>query len=229
MYKKITHNIVEEHFDHPIASQIKKTMERSTIPNSIIFDENKFKSDVNAYFTKYKAKINEMINSITGSEEALIVPFEELFDNAWIDGIGNITKPIYASELGERINSSMRNIPITLLIMIQILRTGRDISVLARRFPGAAQEMAAALSGFNPLHWNNQEIDTLFTTITSEITNQVKARLKKDSTAEMQAAQKVASAFAMFENTLVNGIITQHPERFSRVSTATISDNKDIM
>jgi hypothetical protein len=89
MYKKITHNIVEEHFDHPIASQIKKTMERSTIPNNIIFDENKFKSDVNAYFIKYKAKINEMINSITGSEEALIVPFEELFDNAWVDGIGN--------------------------------------------------------------------------------------------------------------------------------------------
>jgi hypothetical protein len=140
-----------------------------------------------------------------------------------------ITKPIYASELGERINSSMRNIPITLLIMIQILRIGRDISVLSRRFPGAAQEIAAAMSGFNPLHWNNQEIDALFTTITSEITNQVKSRLKKDSTAEMQAAQKVAAAFSTFENTLVNGIISQHPERFSRTPTATISDNKDIM
>jgi hypothetical protein len=229
MYKKITHNIVEEHFDHPIAGQIKKTMERSTITNNVIFDENKFKSDVDAYFIKYKAKINEMINSITGSEESLITPFEEIFDNAWVDSIGNMTKPIYASELGERINSSMRNIPITLLIMIQMLRTGRDIALLSRRFPGAAQEIAAAMSGFNPLHWSNQGIDAVFTTITSEITNQVKARLKKDSAAEMQAAQKVATAFSTFENILINGIIAQHPERFSKGSLATISDSKDIM
>lgn len=28
MYKKITHTIVEEHFDHPVSAQIKKTLER---------------------------------------------------------------------------------------------------------------------------------------------------------------------------------------------------------
>lgn len=230
MYKKITHNIVEEHFDHPIAGQIKKSMSRSKIPNNEILSESKFRSDINSYFENYKSRINSMINSATGTEEDLIKPFEEIFNNSFVDGIGNMTKPIYASELGERINSVFRNIPVTLLILIQILKTGKDGTIVARRFNGIRDELAGVLSSFNPA-WNQQSIASLFTTITTEILNQVKARLKKDANAESQSAQKIAQAFAIFENEFVNGIINQHPERFARSTPVTTptSYNRDIM
>jgi hypothetical protein len=230
MYKKITHNIVEEHFDHPVASQIKKSMTRSKIPNNEVFSEIKFRSDINSYFENYKSRINSMINSATGTEEDLIKPFEEIFNNSWVDGLGNMTKPIYFSELGERINSAFRSFPVTLLIMIQLLKTGRDITASTRRFVGARDDLSIALNNFNPA-WQNTAISSLFTTITTEMINQVKARLKKDSNAELQSAQQIAQAFETFENAFVNGIISQHPERFS-ISTPVIaptSYNRDIM
>jgi hypothetical protein len=230
MYKKITHNIVEEHFDHPIASQIKKSMSRSKVPNNEVFSEIKFRSDINSWFENYKSRINSMINSATGTEEDLIKPFEEIYNNSWVDGLGNMTKPIYASELGERINSSFRSMPVTLLIVIQLLKTGRDITSISRRFAGATDDLRIALINFNPA-WSGPAISSLLTTITTEMTNQVKARLKKDANAEAQSTQKIAQAFATFENEFVNGIISQHPERFSK-STPVItptSYNRDIM
>lgn len=229
MYKKITHNIVEEHFDHPIASQIKKSMSRSKVTNNEVFSEIKFRSDINSWFENYKSRINSMINGATGTEEDLIKPFEEIYNNSWVDGLGNMTKPIYASELGERINSSFRSFPVTLLIVIQLLKTGRDITSISRRFAGAADDLRIALTNFNPA-WASPAINLLLTTITTEMTNQVKARLKKDANAELQSSQKIAQAFTTFENEFVNGIISQHPERFTKVTTlSTTSNNKDIM
>lgn len=229
MYKKITHNIVEEHFDHPIASQIKKSITRSGIPNNEILSEIKFRSDINSYFENYKSRINSMINGATGTDEDLIKPFEEIFDNSWVDGLGNMTKPIYFSDLGERINSAFRSFPVTLIIIIQLLKMGRDITAPSRRFAGARDDLSIALANFNPA-WSAPVISSLFTTITTEMINQVKARLKKDAAAELQAAQKITEAFATFEDAFVNGIINQHPERFSKSTVTTPNSyNRDIM
>jgi hypothetical protein len=114
--------------------------------------------------------------------------------------------------------------------MIQLSKIGRDTSLLSRRFPGAVTEIAATLSSFNTA-WPAPTVNSLFTTITNEIVNQVKARLKKDAGAELQAAQKITEAFATFEDAFTNGIINQHPDRFARPSAVTTptSYNRDIM
>ena len=234
MYKKITHTIVEEHFDHPIAGEIKKSISRSRIPNNEILSENKFRSDVSAYFASYMTKLNTMMNSVTGTEENLIVPFEELFKDCQIDTLGNLTKPIYSSEFGERINAAFRNIAISVLILVPLIKSGKDYSLVTNRFAFIFNDMAFTLSNFNN-NWNFQQIQILFQNIMNEILNQVKARNKKDNIAEQAASQKITDYLSAFEQTLVDGIINQHPERFTRATTSsfvtpkTSYTNNDIM
>ena len=60
MYKKITHTIVEEHFEHPLASDIKKTLERrsikATIGMSEVISKAQFKTDINNFFPNWERR-----------------------------------------------------------------------------------------------------------------------------------------------------------------------------
>ena len=97
MYKKITHNIVEEHFDHPIASEIKRGLERKVgAPTSTIFDAAAFRSDAANLYTNYTTKLMAILDASTDAE--LLTAIENMFVN--IDAIGNITKNFYQNEKG---------------------------------------------------------------------------------------------------------------------------------
>ena len=228
MYKKITHNIVEEHFDHPIAGQIKKSMDRSMIVNNDILSESKFRTDVNAYLQFLQTKLTNMVNSATGTEEELVIPFEELFNNCKIDELGNLTKPLYASDFGERINESMRALAVTTFLVVQTLKVGKDVAPIINRFLFIQNDLANNLSSYNS-RWGYQTVSALFGLIGTELVKQVKARLKKDPGAEAQAAQQISQAFSTFENAFVDQVINQHPERFTQTVAATVSNSRDIM
>jgi len=228
MYKKITHTIVEEHFDHPMASQIKKSMSKPTTINSEILSENKFRTDATAYFQLLRAKLNSMINSVNGTEEELITPFEDLFRNNKIDELGNMTKPLYPSEFGERLNEAMRALVLTTFLITQTLKMGKDVTPLLNRFLFIRNDIANNLSSFNS-RWVPASLNPLFAAIGEEIIKQIKARLKKDSGAEVSSSQAISQNFAIFEKALIDGIITQYPERFSKATIAESFNSDDIM
>ena len=55
MYKRVTHTITEEHFGHPMAAEIKHTLENQSEgirPMLGATTADKFRADVNEYFTK---------------------------------------------------------------------------------------------------------------------------------------------------------------------------------
>lgn len=231
MYKKITHTIVEEHFDHPIATQIKKTIHRSEIPNNEIFSESKFRSEVKDYFDHYLTDLTGIIESVTGTEEDLVVPFERIFNNEYIDTLGNMTKAIYPSFMGEKINEGLRRMILISFVLSQQLRMGREPQYMMNTFANVVQnDMATILNGYN-INWPYNTVQALLGEIGDNILAEMKARIKKDSSAEKAAADKLASLFTTFGNTLVDGIVKHHPERFT--TSATIvnpkPDHRDIM
>jgi hypothetical protein len=230
MYKKITHTIVEEHFDHPMANQIKKSMDKSKITTDEIFLESKFRSDTNSYIKMLQDKFSGMISSVTGTEEDLVTPFEDLFRDNKIDNLGNMTKPLYASEFGERINEAMRVYATSLLIIVQLLKYGKDITFASTRLNFASNDIAQVMSNFNNA-WNYQIVNSLLTNLTAEMLKQIKAKLKKDAGADADAARNINQLFSTFESSFVNGIIAQHPDRFARPAPiATLyNSSKDIM
>jgi hypothetical protein len=231
MYKKITHTIVEEHFDHPIATQIKKSIHRSEIPNNEIFAENKFRTDVTDYFTTYLTDLSGIIDSVTGTEEDLVVPFERIFKNEYIDTLGNMTKAIYPSFMGEKINEALRRMTLISFVLSQQLRMGRDPQYMLNTFNNiVVNDLATILSGYN-INWPYNTIQTIFTDIGDSILTKMKAKMKKDSSTEKAAGDKLASLFTSFGNAFVDGMIKQHPERFTSAATIVNSkpNHRDIM
>lgn len=230
MYKKITHTIVEEHFDHPMASQIKKSMNRSRITTDEVFLESKFRSDVRAYFESLQNDFSSMIKSIGGTDEELITSFENLFKDHKIDNLGNMTKPLYSSEFGERINEAMRIYAIVIFLTVQMTKYGKDTSFAPGRLTYANNELSQALTDFNR-SWNYQNINTLLSTLSNELLKKIKATKAKDAGAEAEAARNIVQLFSTFESQLVNGIIAQYPERFAKTELLPSSYNssKDIM
>ena len=158
MYKRITHNIIEEHFENYNEGSTKSFLGKSKVPTNEIFNKNTFNDNVSAYATNYAQDIISMINSLTGTEDDLIVPFEKLY--TIVDNLGNLTKPFYSSELGERINIVLRSIPLLVFMSVNSMKLGRDPQLLLDRLDSNSIVLSNALSNFNLL-WNNLEIQNI--------------------------------------------------------------------
>jgi len=228
MYKKITHNIVEEHFDHPVASQIKKSMEKSRIVTNEVFSESKFRTDVHEYFSKYQIHLNNLINSATSTDEEFLNAFDNIFKTSWIDDLGNMVKPIYVMEFGERINQGMRMFATGVFLVLQSLKIGKDSGFNFNRLNFAVNDITQNLSNFNS-NWSFPVVSPLLNKLATDIFAQAKARISKNSDLELQQAQKVAEGFSTLESVFVEGVIKQYPERFNNSTLAQSFNNKDIM
>jgi len=227
MYKKITHNIVEEHFDHPIASQIKKSMEKKTITNEI-FSESKFRTDVNAYFEKYKSSLNSLITSSAGTDDEFLSAFDNIFKTAWIDDLGKLSNAIYFTEFGERINENMRMLATSLFLLLQSLKVGKEPNIYIIRMQFFANDMAANLNAFNPA-WSFNVVNPLLTGLINDLSSQAKAKIAKNLTSEQQFAQKVDAGFDAFAKTLIEGMISKNPERFNRATVSRSFNDRNVM
>ena len=229
MYKKITHTIVEEHFDHPIASQIKKSLAKKTITNEV-FTETKFRTDINNYLTTYINNIIALIGSVGGTDQDLLNNFDNFYKTAWIDDLGNMTKSIYFTEFGERLNETFRLIPTTIFSALQYIKDGKDYGSAGSRVQFIVNDLAQNLGNFNNA-WNPQVITSLFNSLFSDFFALAKARIAKNTTLEQQLIQKINTSWATFEKAFADGIISQHPERFIKTTTTipTTSNTKDIM
>jgi hypothetical protein len=224
MYKKITHNIVEEHFDYPMPEE-KSTISnnKNKIPTTTIFNEASFKKDVDSFLKTYGEKLINTADQLTGSEEDLINAFEALFVN--IDDLGNTTKNFYASDLGERINITMRSLALLTFIAVNNLKLGRDPQNNFNRMNVNASDLATVLSTFNSL-WDPFTVRTVLQKIVSSLQAKLKARKEKNATAEQAANTSILEQFKIFGDTVSSGIVRKFPQRFNTIAT---TNDKNIM
>ena len=224
MYKKITHNIIEEHFDHPIASEIKRGLERRVgAPTSTIFDAAAFRTDAANLYTDYTTKLMAIIDAADDTE--LLAALENMFIN--IDSIGNVTKNFYQNEMGERLNISMRSLPIMLLLNLQNLRYGKASSTPTWRWNQWINDLATNISDFNTEIGG--EIRITLNTVAMAISDLMKAKAAKNAEAEAQAKATFSSEFLRFYNTFINGLFEQFPERFIGETAPVSFRNRNIM
>lgn len=226
MYKKITHTIVEEHFDHPVAGQIKKSMERSRIPTNEVFDEGTFISEADVLFTNYKDNLIKIADAVTGTEEELILALESILVDT--DKITNLLKKFYATTQSEQIGIAMRLLPVLLVGAINQIKIGADPRYWTDRLTfQVANEIAAGLSTVNS-SWNWQALNTIWSEITNNLVLKIKAIVKKDLTQDQQSTKIINSRLAEFQKSVTSGIVSQFPERF--VGRVTLQYNhSDIM
>jgi hypothetical protein len=225
MYKKITHTIVEEHFDHPMAKQIKSRIERPQLPTTEIFDATTFRNNVAAAGQQYASNLNSVIDKYNSSPLDVILAFEQA--SSTVDSLGNMTKPFMTSELGERINLQLRMILMYSTLMIQGARSNQDISPFSGRITNAANELAFAMQSYN-FDWGQFSPDgspanyvlPILTDISQTINSKVQAKVAGNESTANDLSTKLATDFNNFSTAISESIIKRYPDRFTTMATA---------
>ena len=103
-------------------------------------------------------------------------------------------------------------------------------SVFYRSMSGLLNISGGELNAYNNT-WQYTPIVNLMNQLFQDWFSLAKARLAKNTTLDQQLTQKILSNWSIFEKQFIDGIIAQHPERFTKTATTvpTTSDSRDIM
>jgi hypothetical protein len=218
MYKKITRNviedIVEEHYDHPIAPQLRKLTQQGYKPMIAPINVNTFKSNVKDYFTSYNKKMIDIISGVTGNVEDLEKAEEAMFID--IDNIGQLTRPYYGIEFGEKLNQSFRGYALSMAQVVNFMKSGLDIKNLTndRIINIISNDLSRTLNSYNN-DWAQPTIKSFWVQICTHWIEAAKARLRKDTTAEQDAIANATRVIDIFANVLASGIVAQFSNQFT--------------
>lgn len=229
MYKKITHNIVEEHFDHPVASEIKKTVDRTKIRSKLDGFPSMTTADFQAALQKWRGDfqegIDKIIRSVNGSEDDLKFAEELAFSD--VNKLGDLLKPIYGIDFAERVNQGFRHYIIGLVQVVHLLKYGLDIRDWTNnRFNNLiAGDLFGTLNAVNNT-WGFQNIRNGLVSMSDAWVAATKARLAKKSDEETKQMTAATNALKNFIADIYNGTTQQYPEKFL---TPAPMVSKDIM
>lgn len=215
MYKKVTHTIIEEHFGHPLAPEIKHTLESgfgNPRPMYAIITVDKLKNDVSAYFTKLHQRVSGIATQTeTGNMDALLAEETAFFDE--VDDLGKMLLPYYGIEFSERLSQSLRAIGLSMTGIARNLKFKSDIRLLVDRLNSNFDNMDFLLNQFNN-SWQLGAVKNIWTQIVESMVNETTAIINKDSNAAASANAQLAGRLASFAESLANSVVQQYPNKF---------------
>jgi hypothetical protein len=234
MYKKITHSIVEEHYDHPMAAKIKASLrpnstkkaklefeeDESLLGNdhlldritNEIFNKTVFKTDLENYLNTYSQKLIQITDTITGTEEQLVIAFEELFD--FIDDIKNFFNPFYNRELGERVTTSFRLLASNTAMLSHAVKADFDVTPWETSLVGSTLTLGGPMINYNNA-WTSPVIQIPMMGFADAVIRRAHAVKINNTDAITQATDQMHSSMTTFKNIIADGIIQQFPSRFT--------------
>jgi hypothetical protein len=215
MYKRITHSIVEEHFGHPMASEIKESLDNKSVTLKYFIEPmtvDKFRSDIFNYYNSLTGKLNSAFKAVESGNETQLMEIEKtLFEN--IDQLGNLFKALYGLEFGERFNQFNRSFVLGALSIAKNLKNKLDFRDWRNRLDIFKFDLAAMLFNNNNL-WRQPDTQTLLGQIIDVLVQHEQAVINKDSTGETQTKEKLTNLWSSLASTLAFGASQQHPAKF---------------
>jgi hypothetical protein len=212
MYKKISHTIVEEHFDHPMDGQVKAMVSRFD-QSSLMPSAEELKQWLNGYFTNFSTAAINYVKSVKNSSANLLELETALFAN--IDQLGQWLKPYYGFEVGEKINTAVRNIAVDLLKLNFLVENNLDTADHRRRLSSNANTLANVLYSINN-SWNFETAQKPITDWLEHIYSLSQLAAKKDQSQEAidKKTQDILNLATAIASVMANGVINQHPDMF---------------
>lgn len=215
MYKRITHSIVEEHFGHPMASEIKESLDNRSVTLKYFVEPmtiDKFRADIFNYYNTLTGKLNSAVKAIESNNETELMETEKaVFEN--IDQLGNLFKAFYGLEFGERFNQFNRSFVLGALSIAKNLRNKLDIRDWRNRLDIFKFDLAAMLFNSNNL-WRQPDTQNILAQIIEVLIQHEQAVINKDSAKEAETKEKLVNLWSSFASTLAYGASQQHPAKF---------------
>jgi hypothetical protein len=229
MYKKITHDIIEEHFDHPIVlpTEIKATMPDMLTPlPAVVINEKTlvFRMDSRTLWTRYSlGMINYSVSSFGGLNSTPSVE-KNLAKSAAT--VGDFFIPYYGIKAGTKIGSLLIVIANNGTKVVEAIKNKRDTAAYEIIWSKQIDELATYLNELNPSQYPVDLITEQFTSLVNAWTVDFNARFDGDFVTDSIALDSILKiavsgipnhvnkGYNSIADILSRGIIAQYPLSF---------------
>jgi len=230
MYKKVTHSIMEEHFDHPMAQEIKKMVDHGAKMNAAWPPTPRSQELVNQLKLQFDQFNTALRNVITGSgtnDPALVFNKQRLTELT--AAFGPFFEPYYGKPAAEAAVGHIAEFAKSIEDTISAAAVKGDWNTPAAAALDHMNALAALITSWNTTYWNNRypTLATYLSQYFQAVVNQISSRAvqdwKKDFDEAERARQIIANGpllFAPFNNApdlasqIAFMITQQFPEKF---------------
>lgn len=215
MYKKITHNIIEEHWDDIKipedvvgswggSSSDMVTSRRVTASWPITPNQFAYLSAVRTQFNQFNSLLRAYAISALSNSPDLTYTKNELLKVA--DEFSTFFEPYYGSSTAMTLSSHLKNFVNEFVDFVDNIKSGRDTASSKTSLMQKLQNFVDTITSMNPLWWSpiNQTATQYITTYGNNVLDQVVFR-KASKWAEDIDAHNVAT------NIIANGPVYQNP------------------
>lgn len=240
MYKRITHKIVEEHFAHPIANQIKAglhplpydpahpdapyTYDPRLKPMALsLTAQSKLRSECRKLWSNFLWRTRAtMVSSMDGLQDASVLAAQL---DADIVRIAEEVKLYFGEAAATELTTHLRNITTIINDIGKATKVGKDVTALKTALATHITAMAEQLNKLVPTAWSTAAVKDIWTKLTDAWIYQAKVRTIKDWSGDLTsmdvAHDLMLAPFngpvnipAGFSDIFANGIIKQFPDKF---------------
>jgi hypothetical protein len=216
MYKKITHNIVEEHYDHPMAMEIKSTMNRTrtdpVIKPTASSAAEQFRTQATATWTTLGWRLRNLIESIWHDGGDIATINDQISKD--IKNIRNGLTPYFTSGILSNFEIGLETLVTDLGNEIKAVKSGKDTRELESKTTAAISNLAEYLESINPKYWPKTAVVDIFTGLKNHYIDQVKFKLKRDWPSDIDSLNKSIEVLTRFADVFSSGIIKEFPGKF---------------
>jgi len=232
MYKKITHDIVEEHFAAPVvpdhvirAATSVVTPVTGELPALVINERTLvFRMDSRTLWTRFSLGMINFSVSDFGNLES--TPSVEKNLKTAAAEIGNFFVPYYGIAAGTKVGNLLTAIAINGTKVVEALKNRRDVAAFETIWAKQADELAQYLNELNPSQWPRDLLSEMVVTLTKFWLEDFRARYEKDFAADSISLDnifKVAVSgipnhtnrgYTSIADLISRGIIAQYPLSF---------------
>jgi hypothetical protein len=232
MYKKITHDIVEEHFDHPLVLpvELRPTMAQpssmlSPLPSVVINEKTLvFRMDSRTMWTRYSlGMVNYSVSSFGNLGSTPSVE-KNLAKSAAV--IGDFFIPYYGIRAGTKIGSLLTVISNNGTKVVEAIKNKRDIAAYEIIWSKQIDELATYLNELNPSQYPLDLLSDQFSSLAKLWVEDFNARYNSDYITDSIALDNILKVavsgipnhtnkgYSSISDTLSRGIIAQYPLSF---------------
>ena len=230
MYKKITHNIVEEHFNHPAVlpnGMIDHHMQAigGKLPSAVMNENTMlFRMNVRSAWTKWVWSLLNYSISLNGNLPGTEQVKTRMQKNAI--ALGDMLAPYYGIEKARTVSTALLAIDDIGMRYVEALKDKKPTADIVASWQPFITEFARALSSMNPTNWPEAGIVDAFNKLTKAWQDELAAREKGDLLADEVAIDYInklmvtgvhnntPADFNSFADEVSRGIIAQFPTMF---------------
>lgn len=204
MYKKISHNILEEHFDQPVLMTLNSAQAapRSTYHSNgslglsdplplYVMNENTltFRMDSRSMWAKYAWSLLNYGISLNNNLAVTDQVEARMLKNSY--AIGDAIVPYYGSTAGDKLGTLLASIAKVGFDVVKAVKDKKPLDTLQSMWANLIGDLAALMNQLNPNNWPIDLITDYFTNLTKYWTDQIIANSSGDSVADDIAIDRI--------------------------------------